>query len=82
MSSGTIVVGGVAVPVTSITLAGGQIAVNARLQGPAPAATGPVTIFGEDGIGICQCSAMTWPVISDYNSVEIVVKLQVMAVCE
>ena len=54
--SGYIVVRGVQFPVTGIRLAQGKVILACTVPGPVAAydAVTPVTVFGEDGLGVCQ----------------------------
>ena len=61
--SGYVIVDGHKIPVTEIRLDGGKIKFVCERRGPVPSysGTGPVTVFGEDDIGVCQgYCAMAW----------------------
>lgn len=54
---------GTRLPVAEVSLRGGQVVFQCMLQGPVTAVDGgAVTIFGEDGLGICQgyCEEVRW----------------------
>jgi hypothetical protein len=52
---GTIIVAGLTYQVTSVELKGGGFAITACRHGEAPSIdSAPITIFGQDGQGICQ----------------------------
>lgn len=61
--SGYVVVNGRCFPVTEMRLAGGKMCLTCAVQGPVPTFEGgAVTVFGADGIGVCQGdSLVTWP---------------------
>jgi hypothetical protein len=57
---GMLVVAGHRFPVTSLALRGGQLVVTAEGPGPCPAFRNePVTVFGEDDVGLVQGGYMT-----------------------
>jgi hypothetical protein len=57
---GTMVVAGRRFPVTSLALRDGQLVVTAEGPGPCPAFRNePVTVFGEDDVGMLQGGYMT-----------------------
>jgi hypothetical protein len=59
--AGYIVVAGVRVPIVRVSLREGGIFLLVEKHGPLPAAEGPVTIFGEDDLGVCQTpSGLKW----------------------
>lgn len=61
--TGYVVADGRRFPITEIRLAGGTMALTCTVRGPVPSysGTGPVTVFGEDGIGVCQGDcALSW----------------------
>ena len=52
---GTVTVDGYQYWITSLQLRGGHFVIQASRHGPVRACTGePATVFGQDGIGICQ----------------------------
>lgn len=54
------VVAGRRFPVTRLALRGGQLEITAEGPGPCPVLTDePVTVFGEDGVGMVQGGYMT-----------------------
>jgi hypothetical protein len=62
--SGYVVLLGRRLPVMEMRLAHGRICLSCSIRGPVPAYDGtiPVTVFGEDGIGVCQGDcAFSWP---------------------
>jgi hypothetical protein len=61
--SGYVIVDGHKIPVTEIRLTGGKMKLTCEVAGPLPSYTGngPVTVFGEDDVGVCQGYCfMTW----------------------
>lgn len=64
--AGHIVCEGITVPIKKVEIWGGEIRITASRWGPVPAAKGgPVTIFGSDGLGLCQGSFLSWPEVRD-----------------
>ena len=64
---GHAVIDGLRMPITGMSLQNGMIVFWASMQGPMAASGGirPVTIFGEDGLGICQGDvSLSWPDLS------------------
>lgn len=65
MNRGHVVIGGCRLEIECIALIAGKIRVTASAPGPLRAGNGYVTLFGEDGRGVCQGADMTsWPEIS------------------
>ena len=63
---GYLVVGGVRASIVAMRFERGHLVVTGRCRPPARASTGPVTIFGTDGVGVCQGSCeLTLPPTSD-----------------
>lgn len=63
-SFGHAVVNGLHIPITGIRLCRSMVVLQCTLNGPvAPMDGAAVTIFGEDGTGICQgsCEDVRWP---------------------
>jgi hypothetical protein len=60
MEIGYAVVAGVRVPIVECDLRDSKVWFIAQVRGPLPAASGPVTIFGADGRGICQGGETSW----------------------
>lgn len=58
---GHIVCCGVMVPVTRIELKESQTVLTCTLAGPVAQLTGPVAIFGQDGLGIAQGGMLSTP---------------------
>ena len=57
-----LVVAGRKFPVTTLALRGGQLEIHAEGPGPCPALRNePVTVFGEDGVGLVQGGYLTTP---------------------
>lgn len=54
MAYGTVVCAGITMDISSVTLAGGVVLINAYAHGPISGGTGVVTIFGADGQGVMQ----------------------------
>ncbi|MGH3300954.1 MAG: hypothetical protein ACRDOK_04550 [Streptosporangiaceae bacterium] len=51
---GHVVAGGETFPVSDVVIAQGKIWVTFRITGPHKALSGPITVFGADGIGVWQ----------------------------
>lgn len=78
MTLGTVVIAGRTYQVTGLRLAGGMFQVTAHGQGPAPAVTGePATIFGEDGLGVCQAWAVDLPRLSRHQDATVILPIQI-----
>ncbi len=78
MTLGTVVIAGRTYQVTGLRLTGGTFQVTAHGQGPAPAVTGePVTIFGEDGLGVCQSWAIDIPALGRHQDATITLPVQI-----
>lgn len=51
---GYFLVGGFRLPVVAVRLEGGAIVFTAEADPPPRRVAGPVTVFGADGVGVCQ----------------------------
>jgi hypothetical protein len=78
MTLGTVVIAGRTYQVTGLRLHGGKIRITAHGLGPAPAVTGqPATIFGDDGIGVCQSWDCNLPGLAEDECVHIDLPIQI-----
>jgi hypothetical protein len=70
---------GISVPVTEVSLRGGGIVFKCVLTGPVAAVEGgAVTIFGEDGTGICQgyCGDVSWIAVAPGETLMVKVEMK------
>lgn len=58
MIYGHLQMGSISIPIQNIRLHDGNIVFSGNYRGPAPAYTGPITIFGKDGSGIGQVDGL------------------------
>lgn len=78
MTLGTVVIAGRTYPITGLRLLDGKLQVTAHGWGPAPAVTGePATIFGEDGLGVCQSWAIDMPRLSSHQDAWLILPIQI-----
>jgi hypothetical protein len=76
-SLGTIVTGGLTYQITRIELRGGKFIFTASRHGEAPELVNePVTIFGQDGRGICQGGMFSVRATRHWHTTEITVTLK------
>jgi hypothetical protein len=74
---GMMVVAGRSFPVTSLALRGGQLVVTAEGPGPCPAFRDePVTVFGEDGVGMVQGGHISTEAARPQDTVRLRVELR------
>jgi hypothetical protein len=59
MTKGHIIIGGRHFEVTDVRLRRGQVEVTFIIPGPAEPFSGPISVFGEDGLGLWQGSDFT-----------------------
>jgi hypothetical protein len=81
---GMMVVAGRRFPVTRLALRDGQLVITAEVPGPCPAFRNePVTVFGEDGIGMIQGGYMTTAVAArPQDRVLLVLELRTTAITD
>jgi hypothetical protein len=81
---GMLVVAGRRFPITSLALRGGQLVITAEGPGPCPAFRNePVTVFGEDGIGMIQGGYMTTEVAArPRDRVHLVLEVRTTAITD
>ena len=78
MALGTVVVAGREYEITGLRLRDGKLEITAHGRGPSPAVSdAPATVFGEDGLGICQAWRMTIPELTRRNDVTIHLPIQI-----
>jgi hypothetical protein len=75
---GEALVEGIRIPITDISLRGSQMVFRCMLRGPVAAVdSGTVTIFGEDGSGICQGhSSVKWKEIHSWETLKVEINMQ------
>ena len=75
---GTVVIAGRTYPVTGLRLHNGQLQITAHGPGPVKAVTGqPATVFGDDGIGVCQSWNCDIPQLGADECVTIILPIQI-----
>lgn len=77
---GHAVIEGIRVPVTRVSLRDGGLILWCTLTGPLPPVDGgTVTIFGEDGAGICQgyCKDVRWKDVRTGDVLHVKISMQV-----
>lgn len=80
---GMLVVAGREFPVTSLALRGGQLVIVAEGPGPCPAFRDePVTVFGEDGIGMIQGGYMNTPKAGPRDRVRLFLEVRTTVVTD
>jgi hypothetical protein len=80
---GYIMADGIRVPVVRLQLRNSYIEITAERPGPVPKVTdAPVTVFGEDGIGIAQGSLISWHKVRDIDTLHVTVTFQLTRVEE
>ena len=78
MTLGTVVIVGRTYQITGLRLLDGQLQVTAQGWGPSPAVTGePVTIFGEDGLGVCQAWNIDIPALGSHQDATVILPIQI-----
>jgi hypothetical protein len=82
LSYGHLVVGGVSFPVVGFELSGGRIWLIGVRYGPFTLKGGPVTIFGADGIGVCQGADIKPMTVGDDHRLDLRVELRIGTVEE
>jgi len=76
---GYVAAGGIRIPVTEISLRESRLTLRCALAGPAQEFSGgAVTIFGEDGSGICQgyCDDLRWREVAEGEALEVTINMQ------
>ncbi len=78
---GYVIVDGLRLPVTGVSLRGGLIIFRTRVHGPVPPrdAAGTLTVFGEDDLGVCQADIeVTWGTVgpADVLAFDVVLRME------
>jgi hypothetical protein len=79
---GHLVVGGLSLPIVGFELSGGRIWIVAARHGPFALKGGPVTVFGADGIGVCQGADVEAMIVGEGHCLNLRVELRIGAVDE
>jgi hypothetical protein len=76
--TGEALIEGIRIPITGIVLRKGQMVFRCAKRGPVAAVDGgAVTIFGEDGTGICQgYSSVRWEKIHSWKTLIVEISMQ------
>jgi hypothetical protein len=64
LNLGHVDAGGVILPVVQVDLLGGSFIVRIRRRGPLNAYSGPVSLYGSDGVLITRGGNLSWPVVA------------------
>jgi hypothetical protein len=77
---GRLVIGGLALPITRIELRMGRVRLTGTRYGPFAMTGGPVTVFGGDGIGVCQGASVESRVVGAGERLDLLVEMRIGSV--